>query len=165
MTIIWKNITIGGKESDYEISSGGEIRITYSKYVLTQTVNNRGLFKCDVTIDDKKHTLYVHKLLAEYFVPNPNNYDKAYHIDGDKTNNTLSNIGWTNQSEIISRGHATKKHGKKINQYSDSKKKDLIATFDSVLDASEKLGIHRTTITKFLTGKRESDKVFLAYAT
>lgn len=161
---IWKNITIEGKESIYEINSDGEIRNKHSKHILAQIINNSGLLKCDVTVGDKKHSLYIHKLLAEYFVPNPNNLERAYHIDGDKTNNALSNIGWTSQSEAVSRGNATKKRVKQINQYSDAKKMNLIATFDSVLDASDKLGIHRTTITKFLTGKRESDKIFLSYA-
>lgn len=164
MTTAWKNIMIDGIESIYEINSNGEIRITYSKYVLAQTVNNRGLLKCDVTIDGKKHSLYIHKLLAEYFVPNPNNFNRAYHIDGDKTNNVLSNIGWTNQSEVITRGHATKKHGKKVNQYSEPEKTNVIATFDSVIDASEKLGIHKRTISSILTGKQGSKKYILGYA-
>jgi hypothetical protein len=160
----WKNIIIDEKASIYDINSNGEIRNKDTNRILAQNVNNKGLYKSTILIGQDKHTLYVHKLLAEYFVPNPKNYTIAYHIDGDKSNNKVSNIGWTNRSESVARGHATKKHTKKINQYADADKTQLIATYDSVLDASEKLGIHRTTITKFLTGKRTSDKVFISYA-
>ena len=164
MTTIWKNIIIDGKDSIYEINSDGEIRNKYSKHNLSQTINIRGFVKSDVTIENKKYSLYIHKLLAEYFVPNPNNFNKAYHIDGDKSNNTLSNIGWTNQSDVVARGHVTKKHGKKVNQYSDPEKTNVIATFDSVIDASEKLGIHKRTISSILTGKQGSKKYILGYA-
>ena len=115
-------------------------------------------------VDSKQLSLYIHKLLAEYFVPNPDNLDRAYHIDGDKSNNSLSNIGWTSQSDSVTRGHVTKKHTKKVNQFSDPEKTKLITTFDSVMDASEKLGIHKRTISSILTGKQSSKKYFLGYA-
>ncbi len=161
---IWKNITIDGKETCYDISSNGEIKNKYSKHILAQNINNNGLFKSSITIGDQKHTLYIHKLLAECFVPNPNNYDKAYHIDGNKANNVSSNIGWTNQSEAITRGNITKKRVKKVNQYSDAEKTKVIATYESVMDASEKIGIHKRTISSILTGKANSKKYFLGYA-
>lgn len=160
----WKNIIIDGKETNYEIDSGGIIRNKNTKHELATSINVNGYYFCNGLVDKKQHTLYVHKLLAEYFVPNPKNYTIAYHLDGNKSNNKVSNIGWTTRSDAVTRGNATKKRFKKINQYADSDKTQLIATYDSVLDASEKLGIHRTTVTKFLTGKRTSDKVFISYA-
>ena len=43
---------------------------------------------------NKNITIYLHVLIARTFVPNPDNHQFAGHIDGDKTNNTISNIMW-----------------------------------------------------------------------
>lgn len=36
----------------------------------------------------------VHRLVAQYYIPNPNNLPEVHHIDGDKTNNHVSNLAW-----------------------------------------------------------------------
>lgn len=42
----------------------------------------------------KKCKRYVHELVAEAFVPNPNNYKNIEHIDGNKLNNNANNLRW-----------------------------------------------------------------------
>lgn len=50
------------------------------------------------TIDGKQKTFYVHRLIAEAFVPNPNNYTVVSHKDGNNENNHPSNLMWTTKS-------------------------------------------------------------------
>lgn len=58
---------------------------------------NGGYLK--VNLRDKngkiKH-FFVHKLVAEAFIPNPNGYEHVTHKDGDKENNAVENLEWSN---------------------------------------------------------------------
>jgi hypothetical protein len=38
--------------------------------------------------------LYAHRLVAEYFIPNPNNYEYVHHKDENRLNNDVSNLEW-----------------------------------------------------------------------
>lgn len=44
----------------------------------------------------KNKTLLIHRLVAENFIPNPNNYSCVNHIDENKSNNNVLNLEWCN---------------------------------------------------------------------
>ena len=48
---------------------------------------------------EKPTTLYTHRVVAEHFIPNPNNDPVVNHIDGNKKNNEASNLEWATSSE------------------------------------------------------------------
>lgn len=47
----------------------------------------------------KQIRYYVHRLVAETFIPNPNNYSEIDHIDRNKSNNHVSNLRWCSREE------------------------------------------------------------------
>lgn len=49
----------------------------------------------------KRKTLYIHRLLAQAFLPQPFGCNEVNHKDGDKTNNSLENLEWTTHSENL----------------------------------------------------------------
>ena len=103
---IFKPIT--GYENSYEISNYGNVKSmkrTYKKgrsNIMKPSYSNRdklvyrrvSLFK-----NSKQSNKYVHRLVAEAFIPNPKNLKYVNHIDNDGTNNNVSNLEWVTNSE------------------------------------------------------------------
>lgn len=69
--------------------------------LLKQYDNGIGYKKVNLYKDGKRHRKYVHRLVAEAFIPNPENKEIVNHIDCNRENNTVSNLEWLSQSENI----------------------------------------------------------------
>lgn len=110
--IIWKPVV--GYESSYLVSNTGEVR---SRNRLVRDINhiNRRLLERSlkprvdrsgyVTVrlnkEDKSKTCFVHRLVAEAFIPNPANLPEVNHKSGVKTDNTPANLEWVSHSENV----------------------------------------------------------------
>ena len=85
---------------DYEIMKDGRIfNKRFGRFVKPQ-LNNKGYGR--VTLCGKQ--FFVHRLVAEKYIPNPNNLPQVNHKDGDKTNNSVENLEWVSNQE--NRNHA-----------------------------------------------------------
>lgn len=93
---------------------------------MSYTLNNRGYLS--VVVRRKTHML--HRLVAQAFIPNPDDKPFVNHIDGDKTNNDVSNLEWVTAAENNAHARATGLHkqakGHKIKYKSaDTKAKSI----------------------------------------
>lgn len=89
----------------YKVSNLGRVA-SYRQVLSTHKINS-GYEVVSLKINRKAIKRLVHRLVAEAFLPNPENKREVNHIDGDRLNNTLSNLEWVTSSE-------NKKHGREV---------------------------------------------------
>lgn len=111
-----------------------------------------------VTPEGKHKNVCVHRLMAETFLPNPENKPQVNHIDGNKQNNQLSNLEWVTQAENAQHAIRTgldKKDScnKEVHQY--DLKGNYIASYPSLTKAFLSTGIQNANISKVLRGERK----------
>ena len=94
-----RKLIINNIETDYDINEEGEIYSHKTKKFLTGTLCNTGYKMVRLTINGIKKGYAVHRLVAETFIPNPDNLPVVNHKDGDKTNNNKNNLEWVSQSQ------------------------------------------------------------------
>jgi hypothetical protein len=83
------------RESDkYIIFKSGKIYSLTSNLFLSTRINSNRVIVDFISNDGKKLTRKLHRLLAEAFIPNPNNYKEIDHINRNPLDNDLSNLRW-----------------------------------------------------------------------
>ena len=165
MEEVWKDIK--GCENKYQVSNLGNIKNVLTNTIIRGSVFNNG-YKF-VSIKGKNKT--IHRLVAQAFIPNPNDYPVINHIDGNKLNNCVDNLEWCtykyNTREAIKLGLMKIKYNsydnriraKKVAQY--TKDNIYIKTFIGSIDAEKELKqkgikINARNIRNVCKGKRKT---------
>ena len=81
---------------------------------MKQSVHSQGYKTVSLTKDGHTKTMYVHRVVAEAFIPNPNNYPFINHKDEDKTNNFVENLEWCTNEYNVNYGKGKERRAKKI---------------------------------------------------
>ena len=164
---IWKPIKIN---SNYLVSNTGKIKsLNYRNSKKEKELVCYGIQynTIKISVEDKMKDVYVHKLVAQAFIPNPNNYPCINHINGDKRDNRVENLEWCtyqhNTKEAFKLGLSKNRTGRgngrsKAVQQLDSNGK-IVAEWESMRLAEIKLKIRH--IADCCTGKRKTAGGFI----
>ena len=139
---IWKNIA--GFERLYQVSSFGRVKSFYGKkeHILKAQKISHGYLNVILYKDGIKNNWLVHRLVANAFIPNPDNLPMINHKDENKQNNLVSNLEWCDANYNANYGTRNKRMtdklingslSKKVGQY--SKDGQLIKIWPSIREA------------------------------
>ncbi|WP_163579142.1 NUMOD4 domain-containing protein [Gracilibacillus saliphilus] len=186
---VWKPIK--GYENRYEVSDEGRVKSLKRKVLVNRKSGsyyntvpgklleptkvsgpNGGYLAVKLMRNNKGKTVKVHRLVADAFIDNPNDYPEVNHIDEDKTNNHVSNLEWCTRKTNVN--HGTRKHRiyshpnykKRMKEMGETRRKKVKSinlktgktkVYESMLSA-EKDGFANQCISKCCLGKRKTHK-------
>lgn len=174
---IWK--TVKGHEG-YEISSHGRLKAkerkvyykdgrvgVFKERIMKPMLNRKGYYKYHLSSNKKegyRTSKLAHRLVAEAFIPNPDNKPQVNHKDGNKLNNHVENLEWVTNEEnhehkikhnLIPTTHLPKQVGK------FDLEGNLIEVFPSIYSAAKSMGARQWEVSRCVNGKRKTFKGFV----
>jgi hypothetical protein len=86
------------KDTEYFITEDGKV-FRNGKLMKTQYQKKYGYEYKIMKINNVRTSVYIHRMIAETYIPNPENKPEVNHWDGDTKNNIINNLFWATSSE------------------------------------------------------------------
>lgn len=160
---IWRPVK--GYETYYEVSNFGNVRsvdrvvIRFNGRkclckgrILKPKKNNNEYLTCYLWKNSKYKFFTVHRLVAEAFLPNPDNLPQVNHKDENKANNCVDNLEWCTRlynmryGTCIQRGAEKRLNSPKLSKsvfQIDLETNQIIAEYPSAIEAARQLNIYQ----------------------
>lgn len=154
---IWKEID---GFPDYEVSNLGRVCSFKKKYprIMKPGKSSSGYLQVILYTGGKGVRKTIHRLVAEAFVPNPENKPEVNHIDEDKKNNVAENLEWVTRRENNNHGTRNRRDAetkrKAVVQYTT--KGVFLAEYPSIKEAGRVTGINKSHICQVCRGKEKT---------
>lgn len=162
---IWRNTAY----PHYMVSSLGRVKATerivkrrgrcvLSEQILKPQRIGAGYLSIGVGQQKERKRVYVHRLVADAFIPNPKNLPQINHKDGNKTNNCIENLEWVTIS--ANQSHRYNVLNSKLGNAKAVRCIETGVVFKSCRKAGEALNIHGSGIGHCLNGKQHTSGGF-----
>lgn len=154
----WKQV----EGSEFVVSDHGNVIGRKPDTLMTCYKNKKGYLKLNIWQHGRRKGVFLHRIVAQTFIPNPDNLPQVNHKDGNKENNQVSNLEWCDDSHNLAHAHASGLRTSSGNANGNSKLKDYMV---KAIRESYKMGVptktmakiygvHQTTIQRAISGKR-----------
>lgn len=172
----WRDVI--GYEGSYMVSNFGRVKsLPTQKFkkpirILSSYITGNGYLTVKLQSEGNIKNIRVHRLVAQAFVPNPNNYSEINHIDENKLNNLYSNLQWCDRSFNVNYGGRNITVAYKLRNRKDQSKivqqidinGNLLREFRSLADAGRYYKCHPNYIGKVCRNERNNYKgMFFKY--
>ena len=146
----------------YEVSNLGRVRTKYNsgkvygkEYTYLEPCDNgNGYLRFNWKSSHSTHTVYLHRLVAETFLENPNGYSDVNHIDENKHNNRVDNLEWcTHQYNC---GYGTRNERVSSKRRLKIKCVETGTVYPSMREAANDYSVCVTAISNCLSGRAKS---------
>ena len=162
MKEIWKDIK--GYEGLYQVSNLGRVKSLSRKridrnQILPERIlkpifnEKRGYYQIYLRKNNISRTFKPHRLVAEAFIPNPDNLPEVNHKDENKVNNCVDNLEWCNRNYNMNYGTKNKRIAKALSKPVKCVETDII--YRSVHEVSRQTKIDATSISRACRGKQQ----------
>lgn len=157
---IWKDVV--GYEGKYKVSNLGNVLSVKKDKILTPKNNHDGYKRIQLWEKCKAKFVSIHRLVAEAFIPNPDNKPFVNHINGVKDDNVVENLEWVTQKENIvhawenglSKPQYNNILSKSVDQF--DLKGNYLNTYPSTMEAERQTGIQHSNISSVCRNKHKT---------
>jgi hypothetical protein len=160
---IWKDIK---DFNGYQVSDLGRVRSFWNNArrlkeipTIRKAILKNRYYQIVLKKDGNAHAKYVQRLVAEAFIPNPNNYPTVDHIDRNSENNKVKNLRWATyqmQTDNSNIPFGERTGSSKLKDCDILQIKKLVASGVKRKDVAEKYKVGKTTINKVVSGSNWS---------
>lgn len=158
----WRDIA--GYEGKYQVSNLGRVKSlnynnTCKERCLEPNKNSLGYLQVILCKNGKRDSHSIHRLVAEAFIPNPNNLPQVNHKDENPSNDMVDNLEWCDRKYNINYGTAIERMLKRRN--GPRKERPVICVENGVVypssqEASRQTGVHQGNIISCCQGRYKS---------
>lgn len=174
--VLWEPVQ--GYDGMYEVSNTGMVRSIYREIKLPNGIcrtlqgrtiaiktNNDGYLFVSLSRNGEQETKYIHRAVAEAYIPNPDKLPQVNHLDGNKRNNNVDNLAWVTHQQNVKHCYDTGLCNNKGGNHTFAVgviDNTLEREFATIKEWCEARGINYSTGRNLLSGHNKSKTIDLS---